>query len=505
MEDNKTNFSSNQSRQSNDKSVDNLPDIPQTIFESTSAVSQTQPIQPEEAPDEMTTSPPPELPPQEPQQFIHSEKSKYIFIGLAIVFFVIILAIAFSIMSGVFSRPKKAVKLVWWGLWEDKEIFQPLIDQYNDKNKHVTIEYVKMTPQDYREKLLARGKEGKGPDMFRFHNTWLPEIGETVSPLPSSVMPNAEFKKTFYPIHQKDLEIGDKYYGIPLMIDGLILTYNQTLFSNVGINKPPANWEDILDYLGKLTVKDTSGQIVTAAIALGTASNTDHFSDIFGLFLLQNGGSIAELDQPVAASALESYRKFAEAKDSYWDESMPSSTNAFIQEKVAMIIVPSWQIPIIKVANPDLQLKTAPVPALPGSKPLSIATYWVEGVSRYSQNQVEAWKFLKFMSEKDSQAKLFELQSKTRLFGSAYSRTDMGSLLADNEYLHAVIKQSDAYRSIPTISRTYDNGLNDEINKYIENAINQTILGVTYDQALQTAKEGTDQVLNKFQIKLNTK
>ena len=165
-----------------------------------------------------------------------------------------------------------------------------------------------------------------------------------------------------------------------------------------------------------------------------------------------------------------------------------------------MIIIPSWQIPVIKKANPDLQLKVAVVPSLPGSKPLSVATYWVDGVSKYSQNQVEAWKFLTYLSGRESETKLFELQSKVRLFGEPYSRVDLGDLLLKNEYLQPVIKQADAYRSIPTISKTYDNGLNDEINQYLENAINQTVAGVTYEQALKTAKEGVDQVLTKFEI-----
>ncbi|MEK7070398.1 MAG: sugar ABC transporter substrate-binding protein [Patescibacteria group bacterium] len=476
--------------------------VPQPLFDAKSAGA----VQPEETPENLTTPVPPpplqaeSIPPFSGNHFLTSSKGKYIFIIGAVIFFIVILIIAFGFLKGFASGPKKPVTLTYWGLWEDKEILQPLFDEYRKKNQHITIDYVKMTSDSYREKLLTRSKDGKGPDIFKFHNTWLPEIKDVVSALPSSVMSKSDYEKTFYPIHKNDLKIGDSYYGIPLSIDGLVLVYNQSLFDNVGITQPPASWEDVLDYLGKLTVKDGNGQLITSAIALGTASNVDHFSDIFGLFLLQNGAKITDLDQEIAASALESYRKFAEPGEPYWDETMPSSINAFIQEKVAMIIIPSWQIPVIKKANPDLQLKVAVVPSLPGSKPLSVATYWVDGVSKYSQNQVEAWKFLTYLSGRESETKLFELQSKVRLFGEPYSRVDLGDLLLKNEYLQPVIKQADAYRSIQTISKTYDNGLNDEINQYLENAINQTVAGVTYEQALKTAKEGVDQVLTKFEI-----
>jgi len=140
------------------------------------------------------------------------------------------------------------------------------------------------------------------------------------------------------------------------------------------------------------------------------------------------------------------------------------------------------------------------VPTLPGGDPISVASYWVEGVSRYSEGdkQIVAWRFLKYLSEKESMTKLFELQSASRQLPSASSRVDLGTIQSQNEYLQAVIKQANYYKSIPTVSYTYDNGLNDEINQYLANAINSTINGESYKSALKTAKEGIDQVLNRY-------
>ncbi len=456
-----------------------------------------QPLQPEEAPPSMVTPLPSSL-----QEHHSDHKVKYFLVGGAVLFFIVI----FGLLLSLFLRggeKKEPVTLTYWGLWEDKEVIQPLIDEYHKKNPQITVKYTKMVPSDYREKVLVRSKSGEGPDIFRYHNTWIPEMREALSPLPASVMTVAEFGKNFYPIHAKDLTIDGKIYGIPLSIDGLVLMYNEELFKKAGIGSAPVSWEDILDDVAKLTVKNQGGEIVTAGIALGTAGNIEHFSDIFGLFLIQNGGDIAKLNEPEAEGALESYRKFAEADGASWDERMPNSINAFAQEKVAIIIAPSWEILTIKAVNPGLNMKVVPVPVIPGSKPLSLATYWVEGVSRYSKNQVEAWKFLAFLSEKESETKLFELQSKVRLFGDVYSRRDLGELLVSHEFLGAVIKQAQgegSYQSLPLVSRTHDNGLNDSIIAYIENAINETIQGVSYGQALSTAHEGVVQVLQNFQI-----
>ena len=424
-------------------------------------------------------------------------KNKFYIIGVGILIFVLIFVLVFNFFTGK-AKTNKEVILTYWGLWEEKEVMQPLIDQYQNKNPNIKIEYIKRDPQDYRNKLIVRSQQGQGPDIYRFHNTWIPEIKEVLSYIPSNVLSNKEFEKTFYPIFESDLKIENHYYGIPLMIDGLVLLYNENLFKSAGINKPPHTWEDVINNISKLTVRDKEGKLATAGIAIGTASNIEHFSDILGLFIIQNGGDLKNLESQEAAGALESYRKFAEPPDNYWDESMPSAITAFAQEKVAMILVPSWQILSIKSINPELVFKAVPVPTLPGGDPISISSYWVEGVSRFSNKQEEAWKFLKFLSEKENMTKIYELQTKSRQFPTASSRVDLASIQSQNQYLDAVIKQAKYYKSIPSVSLTYDNGLNDGVNQYLENAINSTINGESYKSALKTAKEGIEQELKRY-------
>ncbi len=475
-----------------------------TVEENKSQASEN--ITPEELPPDITTpntgeigTEPPQVPPETPPIY-EENKNKYLFIVGGVVLIIFFLFIFIKLLGSGGKKTSKQIKLTYWGLWEEKETFLPLIQAYQQQNPNIAIDYQKMSPEDYREKLITRGKNGQGPDLFRFHNTWLAELKEIVAPLPSSIMSNSEFEKTFYKIHQTDLRVGKYYYGLPLEIDGLVMICNLSLLNQAGITIPPTTWEEVIDATTKITVKDRSGNLITAGVALGTTSNIEHFSDIFGLMLAQNGADLKKLDQPEAAGALESYRKFAESPQGFWDDSMPNSLAAFIEGKVAMIIAPSWQVLAIKNSNPDINIKVVPVPYVPGGKPLSLANYWIEGVSRFSANQEEAWKFLRFLTEKENMTKLFEYESKTRLFGEPYSRIDLAPLLVQNQYLDPVIKQADNYISLPLVTRTFDNGMNDEIIKYLENAINSTAQGVSYGEALKTAKQGVDQVFSKFQI-----
>ncbi len=399
---------------------------------------------------------------------------------------------------------KKAVTLTYWGLWDEEAIFKPVFDAYMKKNKHVTIKYEKMAPDQYRERLLARSKTGNGPDIFRFHNTWVPEIKEVLTKIPDTTMSKKDFESTFYPVHAKDLNIDGNYYGLPFMIDGSVLIYNDTLLKQAGLEIPPSCWvcdnNDVFSAANKLTVRDNENNIVTSGIALGTASNIEHYGEAFGVLLLLNGGDLTKLDKPEAAESLGIYRKFAE--DNYWSEAMPNSISAFIEGKAAMIIAPSWHVINIKAQNPELQVKVAPVPRGLTNTSISVSNYWVEGVNINSKNQVEAWNLLSFMIQKENLAAIYKAQAEKRAFGIIYSRRDMADLLKDNPYLYPVIQtaQEDGFVSLPLVTRTYDNGLNDDILQYIQDAINSTENGVSYESALSTASRGIKQVYERYKI-----
>ncbi len=461
-----------------------------------------------------------------------SSRAKMFIIGGAVLFFIIILVIILRIFmgggGGGGGDPEK-VTLNYWTLWEEKDMYEEVVKAYREKNKHVTITFTTLPKKEYLEKMLARAPNGVGPDIFRFHNTWLPLLKDLVAPLPSTVMANADFEKTFYPVHSRDLKVGEYYYGIPLEIDGLVLVYNNTLFKNAGITSPPSSPDDLTRIAGRLTIKDPqTGGIQIGGLALGSAKNVEHFSDIYGLWLLQNyaltdkdfakksrneiWSYLLKINTKEGASIFETYRFFAEDNGT-WSDIMPNSVSAFIEQKAAMVIVPSWQVLLIKEQNPDLDIKVVPVPQFKerNNTPVALASYWVEGVSKHSKNQLEAWKFLKYLSEKDNMVKLYEKQKKFRLFGEPYSRVDLADKLASDPYVGAVIKQAPYYYSLPLSSRTYDGvsgnnnigGLNDAIIKYLEDTFNKRAdhPASSPSEALTTAQKGIEQVFTKFEIK----
>lgn len=395
-------------------------------------------------------------------------------------------------------------EIVWWSLWEDESILRPIIDEYEDKNPQVKVKYLKQSPQDYRERLTNSFAKGQGPDIFRFHNSWVPMFRNELGKVPSSVMNSADFAGIFYPVAQSDLITQGGISGIPLEYDGLTLYINESIFDSAGKN-PPKTWYELRQTAIELTSKDESGFIVQAGAALGRTENVDHWQEILALMFLQSGVSPAKPAGKAAENALAFFTNFSNI-DGVWDETLPESTLAFASGRLAMYFGPSWRYFEIQNKNPELKFKTVPLPQLPKDNPnqptISYATYWVEGVWEKSKNKDEAWKFLKFLSEKDALEKIYQNAAKTRAFGEPYPRQDMAELLKDHPILGSITSLAPDSQSWYLASSTFDGntGINSQVNKLYEEAVSSVNEGTIPARALDELSKGITSVLSQYGI-----
>lgn len=394
------------------------------------------------------------------------------------------------------------VTLIYWGLWENDGVIKPIIAEFEAQNPNIKVQYSKQSHRQYRERLQAGIERGDGPDIFRFHNTWVPMLKNQLAAIPDTVMTASQFNETYYPVATNDLVGGQALYGIPLMIEGLGLYYNEDLFAAAGVTAPPTTWEDLLAMVPKISKPEGTGFAISA-IALGTTGNIENYSDILATMFMQNGANLTIPKGKEAEETLAFYHKFANPTDPVytWNETMDNSMYAFANGKVAMILAPSWRafdiIEMAKQVNPGLKFKIAPIPQLPGNT-VTWASYWVEGISEKSKFKKQAAEFLKFLTSRETMTKLYLEESKVRLFGEPYARKDMASLLSNDPYAGPYINQAKDARSFPLASRTFDNGLNDRMMKYVENAVNAMTTGSSPQQELDTVTSGFSQVLSSY-------
>jgi multiple sugar transport system substrate-binding protein len=399
--------------------------------------------------------------------------------------------------SGQAAQPTtKKVTLEYWGLWEPSETMDSIIKDYETANPGTTIKYNKQSHKDYRTRLQNALTSENGPDIFRFHASWVPMLKQNLAPLPSSVMSANEYQSTFYPVAVSQLQVNGQLVGIPLMYDGIVLFYNTDVFQTA-VLEPPKTWSDLRNAATKLTVKEGS-TIKRAGVALGNTSNVEHFSDVLAVLMLQNGADLTKPNSAEVRDALLFYTNFIKTDD-VWDPALPTSTVAFARGDVAMMFAPSWRAHEIKLMNPNLKFSTAPLPQL-SDKRVAWGTYWAEGVNPKSSNKDESWKFTKYLSSKDVQQKLFASQSQTRTFGELYSRRDLADVMAKDPLLSAFAQDAPYAQSWYLNSYTHDAGVNDQLIQYYRDAINSLLEGKQMEDVQKTLDQGVSQVIRQYGI-----
>jgi multiple sugar transport system substrate-binding protein len=428
--------------------------------------------------------------------FAFVKKIAKVLIGLFVVLLVFLFA--FTVAVPMLLKSSSKITLTYWGLWEDSNVMQGIISDFERQNPNIIIDYSKQDIKQYRERLVTRINNGNGPDIFRFHNSWLPMLSGGLLALPSDTISKDEFNQVFYPVAQKDLVKNGAIYGIPLEIDTLSLFINSQLFQSAGL-QPPTNWDDLVNDARVMTVKDKDSKIKTAGVALGTYSNISHAPDIISLLLAQNGVDLNNLQNlsDRAAGALAFYTSFATDQNNVWDNTQDPSLTVFSRGDLAMYFGYSWDYFTIKQTNQNLSFQIVPVPQL-SDHHVTMASYWAEGISSKSKHPKEALMFMKFLADKNTEEKLYADEAKIRGLGEPYARADLADTLKTNTIIYPVVSQAPDATSSFLVDDTYDAGLNQESDTYLGNAINSILTGSSPQSAFDTFSQGVSQVLQKY-------
>ena len=381
---------------------------------------------------------------------------KRLFTGF--VLFATLLTTGAGCFGGSSSATSSKITLKVWGVFGEEDSWKTLIEKYHTLHPNVTVEYTKLRFEEYKDELIRSIAEGKGPDVMAVHNTWLGGFTDLLAPMPDAVnvthmetqgtlrkesvlvatsestMSMKTLKSDFIPAVIDDVVMPyvkdsksdpvDKIYALPMAMDTLALFYNQDMLNAAGIPQPPATWSDFQEAVKSLTKIDTAGKITQSAVGLGTSENVERSSDILSVLMMQNGvemvddrGRVTFNDAPKGSGnstppglgAVQFYTDFANpTKEVYtWNDTMPSSLDAFVNGQTAMFLGYSYHLPIIRTLAPKLNVAVAALPQISTAdttQQVNYGNYWAEGVSKDSTNQDYAWNFVLFATNEDNVA-----------------------------------------------------------------------------------------------------
>jgi len=239
---------------------------------------QPQPVVPQPQP--IPVSPPPGAPLPPPPSSSGFPGGIIKIAGIVLGVLVILVVILFLVLPRFKGKAKdQPVTLTYWGLFEDKHVMQTIIDDFHRQHPTITVNYLQKDIKEYRQSLVTQITNGNGPDIYRFHNSWVGMMKSYLSPMTADVVAPSDVKNNYFPVIQHDLIRNGALYGIPLEIDTLALFVNNDSFS-AGGNSVPKTWDEFIKVAKDRVVKDSNGKIQTAGAGIGTYDNITHAPDI---------------------------------------------------------------------------------------------------------------------------------------------------------------------------------------------------------------------------------
>ena len=298
--------------------------------------------------------------------------------------------------------------LVVWGLWQDSSMMEPIIKAFTDSTG-VKVEYKKIASvATYEKTLLEALAQGRGPDVFVIHHTWVEGKRGIMTPAPASIIDERSAQEEFVDVVHQDLVRDGLIYALPTSVDSLALFYNRDLLSAASVAKPPATWDEFQQVIERVTKVNRLGIIEQSGAALGTAANVNRASDMMQLLMMQSGldikktaaGSRVDIANETGTRALTFFTDFSnKSKKVYtWNLQQDYSLDAFASGKTAMMVSYAYNIPVIQAKNPRLNLGIAAIPQIADSKPITFASYWPFAVSTTSRAPQTAWQFVRFLT-----------------------------------------------------------------------------------------------------------
>lgn len=374
---------------------------------------------------------------------------------------VFLLLITLIVATGCRTKTNQStnekVTLVFYNVFDDTDVFQDVILDYERDNPSVDIIYRKFNDvAEYEDLLVNELAEGEGPDIMALHNTWYTRHKKKVNPFPGDFLPLEVFEDTFVSVASDDLILFDendstfKAYGIPFYVDNLALYYNKEHFEDAlpEQGKPSQTWEGIKEDVFQLKKEDASFErFERAGIALGRADNINRAVDILYLLNLQFGTKLynSTFDRSVLAEkqnsgpdgsvafpgeeALELFTSFSndDNKNYSWNRFLadPNSSEKelipFVEGKVSMVIGYSYLykdlMDLITARGRTtsvIDLKDVETTFMPQVfdperfSTVNFGSYFAYSVSRTSEYPDEAFRFLSYLSTSENIAKYNE-------------------------------------------------------------------------------------------------
>jgi len=349
---------------------------------------------------------------------------------------------AASLVSGCAPRSGRAAELRYmaWGNPEQLGVEQQLVDEFNRQNPDVHVRLFRVPQSAYLNKAIIMLASRTAPDVIRIDHYSFPDLvrKEYFHDLTDLARNDPDFHETdFFPQALEEGKYNGRLFGLNVLLGGVMMYYNKTLMSSVGLDDPFDLWKQ-----GRWTWR----RLRESAIAM-TRRAPDGRPDRYGVqiqtfphnasILWAYGGEILDrdfrrclMDSP---GCVQAYQFLADLR---WNDHVapaPSagaiSPFAFESGKLGMTFDWMGMAPRYRKSVRSFDWDICPVPFGPfGGASILKGNQLV--MYRECEHPEEAWRFMQFMTG---------AKTEKWLYGDALRRGDPArkSVAVSPEFLNA--------------------------------------------------------------------
>lgn len=311
------------------------------------------------------------------------------------------------------ATAEKKIKLHVWG-FPEQESFRGVHEAVKEfERRHPHIQVIMGTPGGQAgidpQKLMTAIAGGTPPNLIwqdRFTISGWAARG-AFRDLNDLVERDNINKEDFYPACWEEACYEGKLYGLPWDTDCRGLYYNRELFRKFGLDpdKPPRDWDELVEYAKKLTILKEKGYYEQVGFApnFGNAwlylygwLNGGEFMSPDGRKVTLNDPRIVEALQ-FMCDTYDAIGGFTRVVGFERSSGMGGIVDPFIIGKVAMVINGNWSLDDIVRYKPDLDFGVVPPPPPKGKKSLTWSGGFALVIPKGATYVNETWELAKWL------------------------------------------------------------------------------------------------------------
>jgi ABC-type glycerol-3-phosphate transport system substrate-binding protein len=157
------------------------------------------------------------------------------------------------LISGAWSADRR-LTLLTWNAPQNEPMFRAWIEGFRSKHPDVVIDWLDKTGADWATFFQTQLVAGTPPDIINVQGTLWAEYAsnDLLVDLTPLMDKEPEVRARYHESVMKYWTLDKRVYGVPYYINKSLLYYNKLLFEKAGLERPPRDFKELLEYADKL-------------------------------------------------------------------------------------------------------------------------------------------------------------------------------------------------------------------------------------------------------------